>query len=335
MRILLATIFGLLNVIAYSQCSVGCDRSNPADANLTVAADEVVCITTSKVFGTIAVNRVATSTGLNGGELRVCGVGTVLEATASFAVFPDQAPWWTGGVIKLFNCGRIIQSGSFSDFGDVAIEAYCTDCGNANYPLDTAIQVTGSKVLTGWVCNTVLPIELVDFSVYKNETDVSLVWTTASELDNDYFEVQVSNDGLTWVTVSLVQGAGTTQEQSTYQFFDDSEKLSKRYYRLKQVDYDGKSSYSAIKVVRFEEEEFLAVYQQGNDVVIELDQKGQSVIHIYDVNGKMVQASQFYNATESGQSRVTFSKEKLSSGVYHLNIYNDGTLQTKKFIISQ
>lgn len=335
MRILLATIFGLLNVLAYSQCSVGCDRTDPADANLTVAANEVVCITESKVFGTIAVNRVGTAVGQRGGELRICGIGTVLEATSSFAVFPDQAPWWTGGVIKLFNCGRIIQSGAFSDFGDVAIEAFCSDCGNASYPLDTAIQVTGSKVLTGWNCVTVLPIELTDFSVYKNNKDVSLVWTTGSELDNDFFEVQVSDDGLNWKTVVVIQGAGTSQEENTYQYFDGDDKLSKRYYRLKQVDFDGKSSYSTVKVVRFEDGDFLTVYQQGDDVVLEMDAKGQSFVYVFDINGKMVQASQFYNGTLSGESKLTFSKANLSSGIYHLKVYNNGNLQAKKFIISQ
>ena len=94
-----------------------------------------------------------------------------------------------------------------------------------------------------------LPVELIDFSVYWNREEVILSWKTASERNNDRFEVQRSTDGLTFATVGTVKGKGTTFSVTEYDYVDVVPKGGIYYYRLKQVDHDGEFTYSPTKYV--------------------------------------------------------------------------------------
>ena len=71
-----------------------------------------------------------------------------------------------------------------------------------------------------------------------------------SELNNDYFEVLRSNDGINWEQIAQVSGAGTTKENNPT-FTDEAPKQGENYYQLNQVDYDGSSQLSNIQVVSF------------------------------------------------------------------------------------
>lgn len=97
--------------------------------------------------------------------------------------------------------------------------------------------------------NTALPIELVSFKGYIENGKPKLLWTTASEKNNDHFVISRYENGETW-EVGRVQGAGSSNVLNKYQWIDDTPNLTKRlYYQLKQVDYDGKSkSFNVILV---------------------------------------------------------------------------------------
>jgi hypothetical protein len=85
-----------------------------------------------------------------------------------------------------------------------------------------------------------LPVDLKSFDALLMENMVELEWTTTSESNNDYFEIQKSEDGDFWLSIGRVQGKGTTNELSVYQFIDRNPLYGISYYRLKQVDLDGK-----------------------------------------------------------------------------------------------
>ncbi len=86
-----------------------------------------------------------------------------------------------------------------------------------------------------------LPITLLDFESVLNGSVVSLKWTTASELNNDYFTIEESFDGINFKEVATVPGAGTTQSVSYYSFQDEIvfSTNAYMYYRLSQTDFDG------------------------------------------------------------------------------------------------
>ncbi len=102
----------------------------------------------------------------------------------------------------------------------------------------------------GWTfgdnCNSPiipLPIELYSFNSKVHPEHIELNWTTATEINNDFFTLERSSDLYTWEIVGFVQGAGTTSEKRHYSLNDYNPLDGVTYYRLKQTDFDGKFEY--------------------------------------------------------------------------------------------
>lgn len=96
-----------------------------------------------------------------------------------------------------------------------------------------------------------MPIELESFeAVILENTDVQLNWITLSELNNDYFNIERSNDGTNWKSIAKLDAAGDSQERKYYSFLDKTPNSEINYYRLKQTDFDGAFTYSNIESVR-------------------------------------------------------------------------------------
>ena len=91
-----------------------------------------------------------------------------------------------------------------------------------------------------------LPIELLYFNGVVFETGNKLYWSTASEDNNDYFNIEKTRDGKIWNSISNMKGAGNSSTQLYYSFVDEDVENIINYYRLKQTDYDGKFKYSEI-----------------------------------------------------------------------------------------
>jgi len=123
-----------------------------------------------------------------------------------------------------------------------------------------------------------LPIELINFEarVYGNE--VLTRWSTASELNNDFFTVERSSDGLEFSEIGIIKGQGTSQQKSDYQFVDIKPLPDVSYYRLKQTDYDKKSSYSRIVSVTREDGGGLIVYPNPTQGFALANQKGNFIL---------------------------------------------------------
>ncbi len=89
-----------------------------------------------------------------------------------------------------------------------------------------------------------LPITLASFSGSSDKEKVQLKWATSAEINNDHFEVERSASGDAFQTVTVVQGAGTSNIIHQYSVDDYSPVAGTNYYRIKQVDFDGKYTYS-------------------------------------------------------------------------------------------
>ncbi len=92
---------------------------------------------------------------------------------------------------------------------------------------------------------SVLPIELLSFEVNLKGHIVYLNWQTASEINNEGFEIEDSTDGDNWRNIGFVNGSGTSYELNNYQFLHQNPVSGINYYRLKQLDYDGFFEYSS------------------------------------------------------------------------------------------
>lgn len=101
-----------------------------------------------------------------------------------------------------------------------------------------------------------LPVKWLAFNGVRSGMNVILNWTTAQEINNDHFEIERSEDGRNFVEIGSKLSQGNSSLPQTYQYIDQSASSLKRYYyRIRQVDLNGQSSYSVVIAVNYQEEE--------------------------------------------------------------------------------
>ncbi|RSK43792.1 T9SS type A sorting domain-containing protein [Hymenobacter rigui] len=137
-----------------------------------------------------------------------------------------------------------------------------------------------------------LPVTLTNFTAAAQGPDVLLRWTTASEINNDRFEVEVSPDGRTFQRIGQVVGQGSTSQPHAYQLLDPAVAryaTSLVYYRLRQVDRDGTASYSAVRTVTVSAQPGLALFPNPTTQATTLTgaQPG-TVVTVFDAVGRQV-----------------------------------------------
>jgi len=117
-----------------------------------------------------------------------------------------------------------------------------SNCGEANEIIcvsNGGIWFKGGGSLTN--CNLTLPISLSYFYVDNANENNHITWETLSEINNDYFIVYRSIDNVSWTHVTKIQGAGNSSINIKYEYIDDDYyKNTINYYKLVQVDFDGK-----------------------------------------------------------------------------------------------
>ncbi|MFK7947936.1 MAG: T9SS type A sorting domain-containing protein [Saprospiraceae bacterium] len=159
-----------------------------------------------------------------------------------------------------------------------------------------AVNATGTLAFDeiAFTLTTVLPVELAYFEGQVENTSTTLDWATYSEENNEYFEVQHSLNGINFETIEIVDGAGTTTDYNEYQFAHENPKTGLNYYRLRQVDFDGQSSYTNIITIEHQSIKVGDIKVFPNPSVdyvnIQLPQNEVSTdVMIYNMNGQVMQ----------------------------------------------
>lgn len=178
-----------------------------------------------------------------------------------------------------------------------------------------------------------LPVEMVYFKV-KNQFDNNLLfWETASELNNSYFSIEKSNNGIAFREISAVQGNGTSLETHNYNFVDRAPDKGINYYRLKQVDFDSNFEYSKVVSVYFGEGNgHTLLYPTITDDKVTMKfpspiEEGGS-IQIFDLNGKLVKIINIDSETET----LEISINELQIGAYFIKLFQGQTTETLRFV---
>lgn len=166
----------------------------------------------------------------------------------------------------------------------------------------------------------VLPVEYLSFNAnIVDEDDVLLKWQTATEINNDGFEVERSNDGENWKELTFVPGYGTSTEVQSYRFKDIEPQKGINYYRLRQEDYDGKVAYSKIVTAQLKSDNDITIAPNPTTGLIAL--KGLKTnavldVEIFDTVGSLIMKSTI--------SKKELDISSLENGIY-LIMVNDGT----------
>jgi hypothetical protein len=175
-----------------------------------------------------------------------------------------------------------------------------------------------------------LPIELTDFSVGCKDGLPTLTWTTATEINNDYFTIERSVDAINFTPVGFVQGAGNSNTNISYTWIDDNPNGA-RYYRLKQTDFDGSYEYHGIKASECGEISNLSVYpnpfKDEFTLILPENSDFPYTVELIDYLGKVV-----HTEVIKSQSSNIKLKESISGGVYFVKVYNESFQLTERLI---
>lgn len=265
-------------LVANNDVTIGGNLSiiNRGDADfnsdLTVGGDVLIDGSTSdlRVFGDFVGGGNVTSMG-NRGEIEFRGradiAGNVSVSERSNIEFRGVAS--VNGSVSVTSNGAFVEFRSDSYTGSISITNNGDVRGNGVLDYDGLTITTG-----GTICNNnetdptmvpdpvrlnncsagVLPIELSYFTAEQNNNSFLFHWETLSELNNDYFTIEFSYDGINFThLLSEINGNGTVNKTSNYSQKIESNKVrssNELYFRLKQTDYDGAFSYSPIEILQ-------------------------------------------------------------------------------------
>jgi hypothetical protein len=204
---------------------------------------------------------------------------------------------------------------------------------NFNNNADDGYYTIGSMNYT----TSPLPIELISFDAIMNEKNVDITWTTASEINNDYYTIEKSKDGIHFETLSVIDAAGNSSFLINYKDIDANPFDGISYYRLKQTDLNGTFTYSKIVAVNYSlSDDGLSIFPNPTDGKINInikDLEGKEVLVIIrDMTGKEC-FSKVIISQEDQKLIATDSEHKLASGTYIITASSSNKLYSKKIIV--
>ena len=222
-----------------------------------------------------------------------------------------------------------------------AAQQTALNSGSAFVTAISTVTGTGTSEFSGVapVTNGPLPVTLTGFSAKAAGADAKLNWATAQELNNDHFVVERSFDGSSFAAVTEVKGQGTTSSATNYTFTDAqaANKAQGRvtYYRLRQVDTDGTSTFSSVQTVTFTvaTRTSVAVYPNpaSNLTDTRLDLSGTTEgtfqVSIVDLTGRVLRSF-----SQAGGSNEAFDVTSLPAGTYLVQVKGNGESFVQRLI---
>ena len=185
---------------------------------------------------------------------------------------------------------------------------------------------------------TILPVELTEFTAeFQPEYNVvDLTWTTASERDNDRFELERSTDGINYEVIRTVKGAGTTNLPTQYIAIDQEPSVGVNYYRLNQFDINGVSKYSEVQSVNILDDvyDMLSVFPNPTsgmtEVIFNSYNEEEVMLNVVGYDGKVVVNAPL--KAVAGGNRFELDLSDHRSGVYFITISTKSKIYRAKLM---
>jgi trimeric autotransporter adhesin len=201
----------------------------------------------------------------------------------------------------------------------------------SNYNANTASDHL--PVYTRFNFAVALPVTLTKFNAQPKGSEVLVTWTTANELNSSHYVVERSVDGRSFTAIGTVNASGYIISSVNYQLIDPSPLHGLNYYRLKQVDVDGKYAYSATVTVNFVATNVLNVYPNpvANTIEIRLNSTSKDlVVQVTGLDGVLI--VQGKGDIKQINQQISQQLPRLKSGMYILQLSNAGQKHVIKFI---
>ena len=172
----------------------------------------------------------------------------------------------------------------------------------------------------------VLDIELVEFFATPLERRINLSWITASEINNDFFTIERSLDGINFTNIGNMDGAGNSSSLLNYSFTDFSILSGYVYYRLKQTDFDGSITASNIIKANILDDGKYKIIPNPVNENFKLSGDVGGVLSVYSSSGQLVRLIEKYDGSN-------VSTLNLTEGLFMLSYNLNGNIISKKIII--
>lgn len=220
--------------------------------------------------------------------------------------------------------------------GNINVRAQHWNTGNLGWdaavpaqlnPTMQSVFVPGVNVNGVWALALTLnplPVELLAFdATAKNNKTVVCSWTTASELNNDYFTLERSRNGINFEKVDYIKGNGTTNIQHNYAYEDKYPYQGLSYYRIKQTDFNGNYTYSMpddVEITTTAQQYLVYPNPSAGEftVAFNAENNKDATVTITDASGRKVKSENLFNA--SGFKKINLGNA--ASGFYFLKIVN-------------
>lgn len=173
-----------------------------------------------------------------------------------------------------------------------------------------------------------LAIKLLSFNGRLVNEHTLLSWTTAYEVNNSYFDIQRSADGIHYLNIGRVEAKGNSSIQQDYQFTDITPVAGKNYYRLRHTDMDGHAEYTHVVMVQKgnRTDGMMAAYPNPAKDVLRISivtaQPGVYMLDVYDVLGKLVMSKPI--TCIAGRNEADINVSRLPKGLYSVKSNTGG-----------
>ena len=242
----------------------------------------------------------------------------------------------SGIVIEFLSYEGTITAANGPANGDTSIDIGASE-NDVDTPTGTSIQrqsngtwVSGLNASPGSTNDSSVPVTYSYISVEAQNNSNLLTWSTSSEQNNDYFDVEHSLDGEDFSSIGRVEAKGNTRATGVYEFVHNEPIQGMHYYRLKQVDFDGVFTYSEIRSVDLIKEGKVSIYPsmvQG-EMTIRHNFTYPTQVKVYNMSGQEVVSFSRVN------SETSLDVTTLKPNIYLVQVVS-GSQQVTKRIIKQ
>jgi Lamin Tail Domain/Secretion system C-terminal sorting domain len=289
--------------------------------------------------------------------------GTIVPDGESIVVFGGGNPSGIPGLVQVSSDGDLSLNNSnetiaLKDKNGIIVASYSYTSTSKGKSLARNPDITGDFVKHSDITsnpvnfspgrrnsdNSPLPVELVSFSCNLQGNLVNLYWQTVTEINNNGFDIQRSmNNKIDWKSIGFVNGHDNSNSPKDYSFNDKNiSRFGKYYYRLKQIDNDGKATYSKTISVEYnlKSNKLMQNYPNPFNPVTTIgyiiSSPGKVNLSVFDILGEEV-AVLVDEYEKPGSYEVEFSTDEngnnLHSGVYFYTIRENNFTKTRKMLI--
>ncbi len=199
-----------------------------------------------------------------------------------------------------------------------------------------ADKTTGSSPL-GFNLGSIvpLPVKFIGFDLTRQNSNVLLQWATAEEINSSYYEVQRSETGNDWTTITNIQAAGNSTLTNSYSYLDRNISAQTVYYRIRQVDIDGKFAFTPVRMLRMENgttgNTEIKANATSNSIYVHFSQrvKANVVLRLISMSGQVV--SQKILNEPTGQ--VIVPMDNTMKGIYVVTLTDGQNLKFSKQVL--